>query len=45
MGDATVGEALSSVPDGIAAGDFEDAKDCADDINNGIGVLGAEQGE
>ena len=44
-GDATVGDALDGILTEMAAGLFEDAKDCADDINNGIGVVGANVAE
>lgn len=40
----TVGQALND----ILAGNFEtleEAKDCADDINNGVGVVGVAEGE
>ncbi len=35
---ATVGEALAGILADLEAAAFEQAKDCADDINNGIGV-------
>jgi hypothetical protein len=41
-GDTSVGEAFESIQVNIGNGDFELAKDCADDINNGIGVEGAD---
>ena len=43
--DGTVGETLAGILADISAGSFEDAKDCADDINNGIGVVDAEVSE
>ena len=43
--DDTVGEALAAILADISAGSFEDAKDCADDINNGIGVVDADVSE
>ena len=44
-GDTTVGEALDGILADMAAGSFEIAKDCADDINNGIGVVDANVAE
>ena len=38
--DATAGDAYNSILADMAAGNYEDAKDCADDVNNGIGVIG-----
>jgi hypothetical protein len=38
VGDATVGAALDGILADLQAGFFEQSKDCADDINNGIGV-------
>jgi hypothetical protein len=43
--DATVGEALDDILMDLADGRFEAAKDCADDINNGIGVVDANVSE
>ena len=45
MGDATIGHALASILTDMSEGDYEDAKDCADDINNGIGVVGIQASE
>lgn len=41
----SVGTGLANFLASYGAGDFETAKDCADDTNNGIGVVGASQGE
>jgi hypothetical protein len=43
--DATVGDALASILADMSGGDYEDAKDCADDINNGIGVVDVQASE
>ena len=43
--DDTVDEALAGILTGISAASFEDAKDCSDDINNGIGVVDADVSE
>ncbi len=40
-GAGTVGEALEDILTDLDASEFELAKDCADDLNNGIGVLDA----
>jgi hypothetical protein len=43
--DPTVGDALASILADISGGSDEDAKDCADDINNALGVVGANVSE
>jgi hypothetical protein len=45
VGDATVGDAYDSILADLAAMSFEDAKDCADDLNNGIGIVGIVEGD
>jgi hypothetical protein len=40
-GAVTVGQALAGILADMDAGEFERAKDCADDLNNGIGVVDA----
>jgi hypothetical protein len=40
VGAPTVGDALVGILADMSGGLYEDAKDCADDINNGIGVVG-----
>jgi hypothetical protein len=44
-GATTVGESLEGILEDMAAGRFELAKDCADDINNGIGVADASMAD
>jgi len=40
-----IGTAVDNFFASYNAGNFTDAKDCADDTNNGIGVIGATEGE